>query len=367
MYYGNQVLIGFGLAALLLILLKAVVRQPHLYEPPKGDRPPPAWIRGILILTCTGVSFAHGSNDGQKGIGMIMLILIGLLPAHYALNMEYDRARIDQTVQQVSQVEDLIGRRVERGFRDAGRIEGSAEGGAAGGERGVTMRTKVHLAGDTIAASQKQALADLPDSLRRSMRALDIAALQKELAEVRTLLTGSAGLSVIQKEQRWQLRTDLLEADAALEELEHRVAVLLTDEDRAMIKHSLALMRGATDYAPTWVLLMVALSLGIGTTIGWKRIVVTVGEKIGKTHLTYAQGASAELVAMTTIGMADILGMPVSTTHVLSSAVAGTMVANRSGLQLRTVTEIALAWILTLPVAMLLSGGLFALFSRFVG
>lgn len=180
-------------------------------------------------------------------------------------------------------------------------------------------------------------------------------------------MTGRASLSVIPKEQRWQLRTDLLEADAALEELEHRVAVLLTDEDRAMIKHSLVLMRGATDYAPTWVLLMVALSLGIGTTIGWKRIVVTVGEKIGKTHLTYAQGASAELVAMTTIGMADILGMPVSTTHVLSSAVAGTMVANRSGLQLRTVTEIALAWILTLPVAMLLSGGLFALFSRFVG
>jgi PiT family inorganic phosphate transporter len=199
------------------------------------------------------------------------------------------------------------------------------------------------------------------------MRALDIAALQKELAEVATLLTGRAGLSVIPKEQRWQLRTDLLEADAALEELEHRAAVLLTDEDRAMLKHSLALMRGATDYAPTWVLLMVALSLGIGTTIGWKRIVVTVGGKIGKTHLTYAQGASAELVAMTTIGMADILGMPVSTTHVLSSAVAGTMVANRSGLQLRTVTEIAVAWILTLPVAMLLSGGLFALFSRFVG
>ena len=103
----------------------------------------------------------------------------------------------------------------------------------------------------------------------------------------------------------------------------------------------------------------VALCLGVGTTIGYKRIVVTVAEKIGKTHLTYAQGACAELVAMATIALADVAGLPVSTTHVLSSGVAGTMWANRSGLQLTTIRKIALAWVLTLPGAMLLAAALY--------
>ena len=94
----------------------------------------------------------------------------------------------------------------------------------------------------------------------------------------------------------------------------------------------------------------VAIALGLGTMIGWKRIVVTVGEKIGKTHLTYGQGAAAELVAAATIGAADGFGLPVSTTHVLSSGVAGTMAANGSGMQWGTLRNIALAWVLTLPL-----------------
>jgi PiT family inorganic phosphate transporter len=122
----------------------------------------------------------------------------------------------------------------------------------------------------------------------------------------------------------------------------------------------------STKFIPSWVKVAVALALGLGTMIGWKRIVVTVGEKIGKTHLTYAQGASAELITMATILGADHLGVPVSTTHILSSGIAGTMAANRSGLQLSTVRDIALAWIFTLPAAALLSASLFWLFSRFV-
>jgi inorganic phosphate transporter, PiT family len=120
----------------------------------------------------------------------------------------------------------------------------------------------------------------------------------------------------------------------------------------------------ATKFIPLWVKIAVAIALGLGTMVGWKRIVVTVGEKIGKTHLTYAQGASAELVAMCTIGAADMFGLPVSTTHVLSSGVAGTMVANRSGLQMSTIRNLAMAWVLTLPVAIALSGGLYWLFSH---
>ena len=117
--------------------------------------------------------------------------------------------------------------------------------------------------------------------------------------------------------------------------------------------------RDAIEYVPTWVIIGVALCLGIGTMIGYKRIVITVAEKIGKTHLTYAQGACAELVAMATIGLADLGGLPVSTTHVLSSGVAGTMWANRSGIQMMTLRNIGLAWVLTLPAASLLSAALF--------
>jgi PiT family inorganic phosphate transporter len=108
----------------------------------------------------------------------------------------------------------------------------------------------------------------------------------------------------------------------------------------------------------------VALALGLGTMVGWKRIVVTVGEKIGKNHLTYGQGAAAEITAMATIGAADWFGLPVSTTHVLSSGIAGTMAANKSGLQGATVRNLLMAWVLTLPVAMMLSGFLFYAFRQ---
>ena len=131
-----------------------------------------------------------------------------------------------------------------------------------------------------------------------------------------------------------------------------------------MVKAYQGEIDAATKFIPLWVKVAVAIALGLGTMVGWKRIVVTVGEKIGKTHMSYAQGASAELVAMATIGAADMYGLPVSTTHVLSSGVAGAMVANGSGLQLATLRNLAMAWVLTLPAAMLLSGCLYWLFSH---
>ncbi len=199
--------VGFLCAALLLLLMKQLVRNRQLYRAPQGNTPPPLWIRGMLILTCTGVSFAHGSNDGQKGMGLIMLILVGSMPSVYTL------------------------------YND----------------------------GQVI---------------------------------------------------------------------------------------------------PLWVKVVVAIALALGTMVGWRRIVLTVGEKIGKSHLSYAQGASAELVAMGTIGAADAFGLPVSTTHVLSSGVAGTMAANGSGVQLATLRNLAIAWVLTLPASVLLAGLLFWLFSQ---
>lgn len=325
-------MLGFVLSALLLVLAKRLIREPHLYEPP-GEKPPPRWIRGILILTCTGVSFAHGSNDGQKGVGLMMLILIGILPARYALNEAASAASIRQTAVAVSDAETIL-------RRHAGNPEERM------GSRYFVMK----------------------------------------LDQVHTLLEGRESLAALPPENRWQVRTDILQVDSELAKLaasadlpndeeEQRLQALrgaaepalppptrISRAEKQELLDCRIGLRAITDYAPDWVLLMVALSLGVGTTIGWKRIVVTVGEKIGKAHLTYAQGAAAELVAMTTIGLADHLGMPVSTTQVLSSGIAGTMAANRSGVQGGTVRAIAMTWVLTLPASMLLAGLLFVLF-----
>ena len=300
-------LIGFCLAGGLLLLCKAFIRDDRLYAEPKGDEPPPFWIRAILLLTCTGVSFAHGSNDGQKGVGLIMLILIGILPAHYAVNGNLDLEDINGTVARVQQMDSLVGR--------------------------FTM------SGET-------------------------ATIQQELRQIAATLSDRQSLTNLSAQERSALRASILDIDERLREFEVMQGAMLSTQDRVTLKSGRAQLRKVVDFVVTWVVVAVALALGIGTTVGWKRIVVTVGEKIGKTHLTYAQGASAELVAMSTIAGADLLGLPVSTTHVLSSGVAGTMAANQSGLQLKTVRAIALAWLLTLPVTMLLSGTLFSITAR---
>ncbi len=303
-------LVGFACAAGLLLVLKKSVKSPELYQPPEGDKPPPPWIRGTLLLTCTGVSVAHGSNDGQKGIGLVMLILIGILPARYALDPRHRPGEVARIVAAVEEAEGLI---------------------------------RAHV----------------PD--------VDRAARLAELAELRDRLTGKVELRDVPDAERWGLRADLIRVDESLRKIEHARGERLSGDNRAHLEHAREGLRSAVYYAPTWVLMAVATALGTGTMVGWKRIVVTVGEKIGKVHLTYAQGAAAELVAMATIGLADYGGLPVSTTHVLSSGVAGTMAANGTGLQWSTVRNIALAWVLTLPVCMALAAGLYTLFRWLTG
>ncbi len=306
-------LVGFACAAMLLVLLKRLVSNPELYRPPAGDQPPPFWIRGTLLLTCTGVSLAHGSNDGQKGIGLVMLILIGVLPAHYALDSRHHRhpGQIERVVFAVNEAEGLI---------------------------------RAH---DQSAEDRTKKLS--------------------EIADLREHLGTRSDFGSVPAAERWGLRADLIRVDEALAKLAKTQSAELTDEEQTHLAHARAGLREPVYYAPTWVLMAVALSLGLGTMVGWKRIVVTVGEKIGKDHLTYAQGAAAELVAMATIGLADYGGLPVSTTHVLSSGVAGTMAANGTGLQWSTVRNIAIAWILTLPVCMVMAASLYLLFRRLVG
>jgi PiT family inorganic phosphate transporter len=293
--------VGFTLAALLLLAAKKLIRDPQLYRPPVGTRPPPAWIRTVLIGTCTGVSFAHGSNDGQKGVGLVMLILMGIVPAGFALNLELGQPELQKAARAVDAIEQTLAR--------------------------------VPAVGDAKA----------------------MAMLATELGELDVILKGATSLRDVPAQERWQVRRDVLLIDGAVKKLEASVEAPVAAE----LKKSRGELRSLTDYAPNWVLSCVALALGIGTMVGWRRIVVTVGEKIGKDHLTYAQGAAAELVAMSTIGISAGLGLPVSTTHVLSSGVAGTMVAQRSGLQMQTISKIASAWLLTLPVSMLLAGVLF--------
>jgi inorganic phosphate transporter, PiT family len=319
-------IVGFVCAGLLLLLSKALIKRPELYSAPDKSAAPPPWIRGLLVLTCTGVSFAHGSNDGQKGMGLIMLILIGIIPGAYALNMGADHASIAQLV----------------AAADAARPAFTTAAGGA--------LVPADAANDTLSAFLKTTGQQSPSTYAA------IASLGQSIAD---RLRNTPTFAAMPVDGRRALRTDAYLVAEAITKLDKRK--LLADPAIGTPSRELKKqLDKVTKFIPTWVKFAVALALGLGTMIGWKRIVVTVGEKIGKEHLTYAQGASAELVAMLTIGAADYFGLPVSTTHVLSSGVAGTMAANRSGLQMGTLRNLLLAWVLTLPVCVLLGATTFA-------
>jgi phosphate/sulfate permease len=294
-------LLGFLLAGLFLLVLKATVRSPRLYQPPPDHDRPPGWIRTLLIGTCGGVSFAHGSNDGQKGMGLLLLVLIGFLPLHYALTVTEP--------QRAPQVR----------------------------EAAQHLREKLPAHGY-----------ELPGPVRQA-----IALLERELAE-----KTSFDELPLDREVRWEVRQSILTISRHLKTLvaDPNVSPELRQELEQIRKQKLL---PAVEYVPVWVVMGTALALGIGTCIGYRRIVITVAEKIGKQHLAYAQGAAAESVAAATILLAALTGLPVSTTHVLSSGVAGTMVANRSGVQRQTVIKILSAWAFTLPATMGLAGLLF--------
>ncbi len=319
-------LLGFAAAALLLLAIKALVKRPELYGEPAPGKTPPLWVRAILIVTCTGVSFAHGSNDGQKGMGLILLILIGILPASFAINPGLDRSAMESVM-------------------STSQAAGAVMTARAGGEK---MRGAVAVA---------ELSAFLKPGGGSSARTFAAAAGLSE--EIGAILAGRQSLSEISKEGRATLRSHVYLVTEAIEKWNKSGAIPAGEQERLREYH--AALDGVIRYIPAWVKLAVAIALGLGTMIGWKRIVVTVGEKIGKTHLSYAQGAAAELVAAVTIAAADVGGWPVSTTHVLSSGVAGTMAANHSGLQMHTMRNLLLAWVLTLPVCVFLGALLFSL------
>src|ERR1700723_3250091 len=322
-------LFGFALAAALLLLLRAIVRVPALYAEPKGNQPPPWWIRGILILTCTLVSFFHGSNDGQKGMGLIMLILIATVPTAYALNRALPESQM-QAFAQASQAASAVINQKAAGYSVLGNPRPA-----------VTAYVTSRAINEGTFPS--------------------LAVLVKDISEQ---ISKYGSIAKMPNDQVGNTRNDMYLASEAIRFLVKDKENDLSAQEVATLNAYKGSLDSATKFIPIWVKIVVAIALGLGTMVGWKRIVVTVGEKIGKTHLTYAQGACAEITAAATIAAADGYGLPVSTTHVLSSGIAGTMAANGSGLQWSTVRNIALAWVLTLPAAMALSGTLYFIFSH---
>jgi phosphate/sulfate permease len=308
-------LFGFSLTIILMFLLRNLTKNTDagdgLFKEPKKNQPPPWWIRIILILTCTAVSGFHGSNDGQKGVGLVMLILIGIVPAYFALNPSFTPSRLSDPLKKIE----------------------------------ITING---LDGSPLAQSDK---AKLDSSKVMTARLI-------------TQVSGLASVGSIESNDRFLVRKDIMLLNTNIKSLTSNDELAMSEADKKILTDNMKSVRKITDYSPQWVIVMIALSLGLGTMIGWKRIVKTIGEKIGKEHLTYAQGASAELVASTTIGLSTAFGLPVSTTHVLSSGIAGSMVASKGvkNLQPDTVRNILIAWLLTLPVVMVMAGTLFLIF-----
>jgi inorganic phosphate transporter, PiT family len=322
---------GFVLSALLFLALKALVKNRELYQAPKGNTPPPWWIRGLLVLTCTGVSFFHGSNDGQKGMGLIMLILVGTVPMAYALNRAMPLEQVTPFV-------------------------------------AMATTTQQSLSKYAIGPTPADSRATLSEYVRtHAWNESVVPALASITGDIAIQVKASGTFAGVPAENVANVRNDMYLTSEAIRLLakDSHSAVFDTDTQNNLAAYKKQI-DNATKFIPLWVKVAVAIALGLGTMVGWKRIVVTVGEKIGKTHLTYAQGASAELVAMSTIAAADMFGLPVSTTHVLSSGVAGTMAANKSGLQMETLRNLLMAWVLTLPAAILLSGSLYWVFTHFL-
>jgi phosphate/sulfate permease len=311
-------IIGFGLTWGLMEMLRKYSKSNVLFEENPKRKHPPFWVRNLLILTCTSVSFSHGSNDGQKGVGLIMIILIGLIPAKFAIDTSNSPDNLYEKFTTVGSIVSKI------------------------------------------------------DSTNLSIEdKLSIRLIKDKIMHAETTLTGLKSFDSIKGKQNFELRKDIIlitkESKKLFSHPQYQSAISLTNNDISKLNSNISSLKKYTEYAPWWVILMISLSLGVGTMIGWKRIVVTIGEKIGKTPLNYAQGASAELVAASTIQIASALGLPVSTTHVLSSGVAGAMVAQNGlkNLRKKTLRNILVAWLITLPVTILLSGGIF-LFLRWI-
>lgn len=304
-------LAGFSLAIIMMFVFKRFIKNETIYKEPIPGKTPPIWIRMLLWMTCGMVSFFHGQNDGQKGVGILMMILIAILPGQFSLDEKINLQSVGGNVLEIQ---------------------------------------KIIAATDTTQFGK--------DELK------NYHSVKKHATSYFLAIGGSIHPSDIPLTNRFELRKDVVKLTKGTEKLLKSPNFAISAKDAATLKREIKSAKKLVEFAPSWVIILISISLGLGTMIGWKRIVKTIGEKIGKQHMSYAQGASAEMVASVGIGMASAYGLPVSTTHMLSSGIAGSMVAKKGlkNLQKKTITTIALAWVLTLPVTMVLSGGLFLIF-----
>ena len=337
--------IGFCAAALLLLGLKIWFKHEHLHSHPYSHipdeilrelkdkhtvhaRPPHFWIRLPTVLSSMAVSFAHGSNDGQKGMGLIMLILIGLLPANFALDKSISSQELDKIAVSLKAVGDMLAAK-------------------SGGEQNSNDKLQQKYG--------KNVNTFIDDSGLGPLLTVDCKPLIWNIGEAGKIIANVEHARKLTKKDTWELRTKILMIEESLSDLLLTKCLELSPGEAKSLNENRKVIRSFVEYVPAWIIFGVALALSCGTMIGWKRIVVTIGEKIGKSNMTYAQGLTAQIVAACTIGLGNMLHMPVSTTHVLSSAVAGTMVANKAGLQAKTVKDILLAWVFTFPASVALS------------
>lgn len=294
-------------------------------EKKDGKKKPPFWTRIALIVSAIGVAFSHGANDGQKGIGLVMLVLIGVAPAGFVVNMNATGYEITRTRDAINNVETYFQQRPDLLKKATGvdQLIPSPEAGA-------TQPAEFHC---------------------------HPASAINALERAKGMLTDVESYDKLTPEQRGQMRRIML----CISDVTEKVSKLpeVSADDKRLLKKLKVDMLNTIEYAPIWIIMAVALALGLGTMVGWRRVATTIGEKIGKKGMTYAQGMSAQMTAAVSIGLASYTGMPVSTTHVLSSSVAGTMLVDGGGLQRKTVTSILMAWVFTLPASILLSGGLY--------
>jgi inorganic phosphate transporter, PiT family len=295
----------------MMFIFKRLIKNEIIYKEPIPGKKPPIWIRMLLWTTCGLVSFFHGQNDGQKGVGLVMMILIAILPASFSLDS-------DVNLQSV--------------------------------EAHVAIINKIVNTTDTTQFGSDE------------FKNFNI--VKKHSVSFIELTSGKHFSEDVALADRFEIRKDIVKLTKSAEKLLKSKNFAISKNDVNSLKSEIKEAKKLVEYAPSWVIIMISVSLGLGTMIGWKRIVKTIGEKIGKQHMSYAQGASAEIVAAMGIGVASAYGVPVSTTHMLSSGIMGSMVAKKGlkNLQRKTITNIFLAWVLTLPVTMILSGGLFLLF-----
>ncbi len=317
---------GFGLALIIMKLARKFILHPKFYRTPIAGRKkkPNFWMRTGIIATGAGVSFAHGSNDGQKGIGLIMIILIGILPSYYALNMEAHQYKIMQTRDSASNLAKFYA------------------------DNNETL---------TKLVQEKRLTSAL--KIENTITECDVNNVHNTTLEISKKLDGLKSYSELSKDDRWKIHTAVLCSDNFFGQVEQTFKSI--DKDKSeYIADQRKQMITSTEYVPFWVILAVALMLGIGTMIGYKRVVHTIGEKIGSKPINHMQGAVAQAMAMVTILLANFAHAPVSTTHIVSSAVAGTMVAEPDGgVQKKTINTILLAWLFTLPITSLMGAGIY--------